>query len=316
MRLQVGLLVAAIAAATVLCALPAPWYSIRVVGPNFEDAMVLGVPAEDQEIRELEGEWSLWKYELANSSFAPAVPPPPPPGEVNPYNDPLTVTFLTEADVKQPNAATLEVYSSTSALFVSGMAAVAAASFGAYNVARRGKWRAFTGATYVLGAVLLFAAPAYFSAELPDAMREDAEGGDEASFGAAYEPYIEPETPIVGYYVDFSGGYNNDDPFASEQFSYGSGVGWALAGLSAGLCVLAGALLYGAPQWGSVKAPIRPREVYKYIAVPVVTGAPHVPRYPRRGGSYGHNATSPGLAPGMRRTGIAETPQPVDRYAR
>ena len=306
-RLQAGILLAAIAAAAIVCALPAPWYNVYVVGPNFENAMQAGEPADQQEVRQLDGTWTMWDYELNNATFA--APPPQ-------FTEPMSVyTFGDDAGKVDPNANVKEVYATTSGLVVSGAFAFVAAAVGAYQVSRNGKWRMFTAASMLLAGILLFAAPALYGFELPGAMADDAATGDPMAFGAAYEPYIDSTAGPAPFYGDFSGGYGAPEG-ASEQLEYGPGVGWYLSGFAAVMSVLAGALLFGAPQWGSAKAAPRPREVYRYVPVPIVTAAPRVPRYPRHAGGMGPVTTSPGLAPEMRRTGIASTPEPVDRYAK
>jgi hypothetical protein len=304
-RLQAGILLAAIAAAAILCTLPAPWYNVYVVGPNFEEAMRVGEPPLDQEIRVLDGTWTVWDYELNNATFSAPLPE---------FTEPMSVyTFGEDEREVDPNANVNEVYATTSGLVVSGSLAFLAAAVGSYQVARNGRWRMFTAASMLLAGILMFAAPAYYGFELPGAMADDAARGDPLAFGAAYEPYIDSTAGPPPFYGDFEGGY--DAPAgASEQLEYGPGVGWYLSGFAAVMSVLAGALLFGAPQWGSAKATPRPREIYRYVPIPIITGAPHVPRYPRRGASYGVNPASPGLSPEMRGTGIARTPAQVDRY--
>ena len=66
MRLRIGLVLATIAIVAVLFALPASFYHIHVVGPNFIAAMEVNEDPMDQEIRELEGEWNLGTYKIAN----------------------------------------------------------------------------------------------------------------------------------------------------------------------------------------------------------------------------------------------------------
>ncbi len=73
MRLRIGLVLATIAIVAVLFALPASWYHIHVVGPNFLVAMEVNEDPFDQEVRELEGEWKLGNYQISNSTWS--VPP-------------------------------------------------------------------------------------------------------------------------------------------------------------------------------------------------------------------------------------------------
>ncbi len=307
MRLQVGIVLACVAAVAIICALPAPWYQIHVVGPNFENAMMLGEDPLDTEVRQLDGQWTLWDYELNNATFNP------PPER---FEEPMSVVDFTSGDPDNPNANVLEVYHATSAMVVGGVVAFAAAAFGAYNVARHDRFRWFTAASMLLAAILLFAAPAYFGFELPGAFDADASTGSPEAFGAAYSPYIDQTAGPPPFYQDFSGGYPNTDARAAEQLEYGPGLGFYMAGIGAVLAIIAGAFLFGAPQWGSARATARPREIYRYVPVPVVANTPPVQRVQRNARGVDFNSTSPGLPADMRRTGIAETPQRMDRYRR
>jgi len=307
MRLRVGLVLCSVATVMVLCALPASWYHITVVGPDYTNAMQVGEPDQDTELRELNGDWSLWKHELTDEPFQ--VPPPQ-------YTDPLTVNLYGDDEMQDPNANAIDVYSSTSAMVVAGAIGMAAAAFGAFNIARHDRWRAFTAASFVLAGVLLLAAPAYFGTELPSAMARDASTGDPLAFGAEYTPYINPDTVTPGFYKDLSGSYLHQTVDSQEQLTYGPGIGWFLSGAAAVLCLIAAGVVYGASQWRPLGTRKPTREVLRYVPVPVVTNASTVPRYTRRAGSYEAVSTSPGLPSDLRRTGIAETPPTVDRYRR
>jgi hypothetical protein len=306
-RLQVGIVLACVAAVAIICALPAPWYQIHVVGPNFDNAMMAGEEPLDGELRQLDGQWTLWDYELNNATFD--LPPPQ-------SCEPMSVVDFTASDPANPNANALEVYHATSAMVVGGAIAFAAAAFGAYNVARHDRFRWLTAASMLLAAILLFAAPAYFGFELPGAISDDASTGSPDAFGAAYSPYIDQSAGPPPFYPDFSGGYPNADARDAEQLEYGPGLGFYMAGIGAVLAIIAGAFLFGAPQWGSARANVRPREIYRYVPVPVVANAPPVQRYPRRARGIDYNPSSPGLPSDLRRTGIAETPARVVRYRR
>jgi hypothetical protein len=291
----------------VLCALPASWYHITVVGPDYTNAMQVGDPGQDNELRELNGDWSLWKHELTDEPFQ--VPPPQ-------YTDPLTVNLYGDDEMQTPNANTIEVYSSTSAMVVAGAIGMAAAAFGAFNIARHDRWRVFTAASFVLAGILLLAAPAYFGTQLPSAMARDASTGDPLAFGAEYTPYINSDTVTPGFYKDLSGSYLHQTSTSQEQLTYGPGIGWFLSGAAAVLCLITAGVVYGASQWRPLRTRRPEREVLRYVPVPVVTNASTVPRYTRRAGSYEAVNTSPGLPSDMRRTGIAEVPPTVMRYRR
>jgi hypothetical protein len=307
MRLRVGLVLCSVATVLVLCALPASWYHITVVGPDYTNAMQVGDPGQDTELRELNGDWSLWKHELTDEPFQ--VPPPQ-------YTDPLTVNLYGDDEMQAPNANTIDVYSSTSAMVVAGAIGMAAAAFGAFNIARHDRWRAFTAASFVLAGILLFAAPAYFGSQLPSAMACDASTGDPLAFGAEYTPYINPDTVTPGFYKDLSGSYLHQTSNSQEQLTYGPGIGFFLSGAAAVLCLITAGVVYGASQWRPLSTRKQTREVLRYVPVPVVTNAPTVPRYTRRSGPYEAVSTSPGLPSDQRRTGIAQTPPPVARYHR
>ncbi len=295
----------AIATVLVLCALAAPWYSVRVVGPNFEEANAVSVPDDpimepdtsDQELREVTGEWSLWKYEHWDETFD--VPPPM-------YSDPIHVYSYAEADEEpvQPNANTNEVYKDTSAFVVAGTLAVAVAGFGAWNIARYNRWRMFTAASWFLAGILLLAGPAFLGSNLPDAMEADAATGHEDTYSLAFKPFINPENQPLAYYDDFSGGYRNDDPRASEQFEYGPASGWWLSGISAIMCLFVAALLFAAPQWKPLRFRRPATTEVRYVPVPVVTQPLERRAYPRRMPSY--NPQSPGHQPPSRYGHVAQ----------
>jgi hypothetical protein len=307
LRLRVGLVLASVATVLVLCALPASWYHITVVGPDYTNAMTVGDPSEDTELRELNGDWTLWKHELSDEPFE--VPPPR-------YTDPLTVNLYGDDEMQDPNANAIEVYSNTSAMAVAGVIGMAAAAFGAFNIARHDRWRAFTAASFVLAGILLLAAPAYFGSQLPSAMARDASTGDPLAFGAEYTAYINPDTVTPGFYKDLSGSYLHQTDDSREQLTYGPGIGWFLSGTAAVLCLITAGVVYGASQWRplSIRRPVR--EVLRYVPVPVVTNASTVPRYTRRAGPYEAVSMSPGLPSDQRRTGIAEVPPVITRYRR
>jgi hypothetical protein len=237
--------------------------------------MAVGVPepVETEEIRELNGDFSLWDYRITNETFQ--APP-------ERYEDPMWVSSMGEPEVQIPNENAIEVYEGTTVAIAGAIVALSLGAFGAWNIAKYDRYRWFTAASFMLGALLLLGSCFFFGTQLPDAMETDAATGLEESFGIPFEDYIDPDSDY-GYYFEFSGGYPNEDPRASEQLSYGPGSGWWLAGTGGVFAILAGAMLVGAPQWIPLKRN-RPqtREVLRYVPVPTVANLRVRRRYPKK----------------------------------
>jgi hypothetical protein len=286
MRLRIGLALATVAILCVLTALPAAWYGLNVVGPNF---MIVGVNEDphDGEIRELNGEWSLWDYEISNSTFRERLPDP------MEYEDPMFVAPVTDEEIQPPNANAIDVVSNTSVLASGAVIVMALGVFGAWNIARYDRFRAFTSASFFLAALLLLGACFYFGSSLPDAMQADAATGDEYAFGYEFEKYVDTDGELPAYYNDFSGGYPDQTEFDGEQLQYGPGSGWWLAGSGGILALVASAVLFGAPQWQPLRRKsTQVKEVLRYVPVPTVATLRQRRRYPKRMPAV--NRVSPG----------------------
>lgn len=275
MRLRIGLVLATIAIVAVLFALPASFYHVHVVGPNFIAAMEINEDPMDQEIRELEGEWNLGNYQISNSTWR--VPP-------EEYSDPMTVVpMYGETDEPIPNANAQAVIENTTVAIGAAVVMMGLAAFGAWNIARHDRYRMFTSATFLLAGVLLIGSCMYMGTEMPDAMAADSASGHEDNFGIAFEAYIDPEGGEPGYYNEFSGGYPNNDARNAEQLSYGPGAGWWLAGFSGIMALITAGLFVGAPHWQPLKKEsTAPVEIIRYVPVPTVTSLRQRRRYPRR----------------------------------
>lgn len=288
MRLRIGLVLAAIAAVLVLSSLPASWYHVNVVGPNFLLAVGVPDPARTEEIREIDGEFGLYNYHITNSSWQ--VPP-------EEYDDPMTVMPLYGQETggqPVPNENAIEVYAGTTAAVAAAIVALALGAFGAWNIARYDRYRWFTAASLALAAVLLVGGCIYFSSALPGALEADAATGHEDTFGMAFSPYIDTTAGEPGFYSEFAGGYPNNDERLPEQLSYGPGAGWWLAGAGGIFAIIAAAVLVGAPMWTPRR---RPRTdvvpAVKYVPVPTTDSLRGRRRYPKR--MSGVSGNSPAL---------------------
>jgi len=265
MRLHVGLVLGTIAIVAVLCALPAPWYHVHVVGQNF---MGVGVnePSDDVEIRELEGEWNLRNYVINNQTWE--APP-------ERFEEPMTVMPIFEPedpDEPSPNAQAAEVVQTTTVATVGAVVALALGAFGAWNIARLGRYRLFTGASFVLAGILLVGGAYNFGAELPEAMAADADTGLDGTFSLEFEPYLNPDEGDPAFYDEFSGGYADNSERNTEQLSFGPGSGFWLSGIGGVLAAIAGLFLVGAPQY-TPKPKGQPKtvEVVRYVPVPTLS---------------------------------------------
>jgi hypothetical protein len=266
MRLHIGLVLGTIAIVAVLCALPASWYSIHVVGPNFM-AIDANEPTIDDDIRELEGEWNLRKYVINNQTWQ--APP-------ERFEEPMTVMPLFEPvdpDLPPPpNAQAAEVMQTTMVASVVAIAALGLGAFGAWNIARFNKFRLFTAASFILAGILLVGAVYNFGAEMPGAMAADAATEQEGTFSLEFDQYLDPNDGEPAYYSEFSGGYPDNNPRNTEQLSFGPGAGWYMAGMGGVFAILTGLVLVGAPQYAPrPRADPKTVEVVRYVPVPSVT---------------------------------------------
>jgi hypothetical protein len=264
--LHIGLVLGTIAIVAVLCALPASWYTVHVVGPNF---MAIGAnePTIDDEICELEGEWNLRNYVISNQTWGQ------PPER---YEDPMTVMPIfepTDPDLPPPpNAQAAEVVQTTVIVSVVAVAALGLGAFGAWNIARFNRFRLFTGASFILAGVLLVGAVYNFGDEMPGAMAADAATEQDGTFITEFEKHLDPSEGEPAFYSEFSGGYADNNPRNNEQLSFGPGAGWYLAGMGGVLAILTGLVLVTAPQYTSrPKANAKAVEVVRYVPVPSIT---------------------------------------------
>lgn len=266
MRLHVGLILGTIAIVAVLCALPASWYTIHVVGPNF---MAIGVnePTADDDVRELQGEWNLRHYVINNQTWEA------PPAETC---EPMTVMpIFGEQDPNlppPPNAEAAEVVQTTTIASVAAVVALGLGAFGAWNIARFNRFRLFTAASFILAGLLLVGAVAHFGNALPGAMAADAATEQDGTFSLEFDQYLDPDEGEPAYYSDFSGGYLDNNPRNSEQLSFGPGSGWYLAGVGGVFAILTGIVLVAAPMYSPrSKTTTKTVEVVRYVPVPTLT---------------------------------------------
>jgi len=265
MRLHIGLVLGTIAIVAVLCALPASWYTVHVVGPNF---MAIGAnePTADDDIRELQGEWNLRNYVINNQTWE--APP-------ERFEEPMTVMpIFEEVDPSlppPPNAQAAEVVQTTVLASVAAVAALALGAFGAWNIARFNRFRLFTGASFILAGLLLVGAVYNFGAEMPGAMAADAALEQEGTFSLEFDQYLDPDEGEPAYYSDFSGGYADNNARNMEQLSFGPAAGWYLAGMGGVFAILTGLVLVAAPQYSPrPRADPKTVEVVRYVPVPSV----------------------------------------------
>ncbi len=266
MRLQLGLVLGTIAIVAVLCALPASWYTVHVVGPNF---MAIGAnePTVDDDIRELEGEWNLRNYVINNQTWE--APP-------ERFEEPMTVMPIFEQPEPgappPPNAQAAEVVQTTVITSVAAVAALALGAFGAWNIARFNRFRLFTAASFILAGILLVGAVYNFGAEMPGAMAADAATEQDGTFSLEFDQYLDPDEGEPAYYSQFSGGYPDNNPRNMEQLEFGPGAGWYMAGMGGVFAILTGLALVAAPQYApKAKADPKTVEVVRYVPVPSVT---------------------------------------------
>jgi hypothetical protein len=265
MRLHIGLVLGTIAIVAVLCALPASWYSIHVVGPNF---MAIGAqePTMDDDIRELQGEWNLRNYVINNQTWE--APP-------ERFEEPMTVMpIFSEVDPDEPpppNANAAEVVQTTTIATVGAVIALGLGAFGAWNIARFNRFRLFTAASFILAGLLLVGAVYNFGTEMPGAMAADAATEQEGTFSLEFDQYLDPDEGEPAYYSEFAGGYPDNNPRNMEQLSFGPGAGWYLAGLGGVFAILTGVALVAAPMYSARPRREKTVEVVRYVPVPTVT---------------------------------------------
>lgn len=275
MRLRIGLALATFAVLALLFALPSTFYNIHVVGPNFDMVGPDG-PTPEDEVRQLDGRWTLWSYTGANSTFQTGS---------DRFEEPLTVvTFYGDEGGSLPDSQALEVYQNTLVVVMAALVAFSLAAVGTWNVARHGRFQMFTAASFFLVAVLLLGGCFYFGTGLPAAMHADSTGGGADSFGGTFSPFIDPEGGEPGYYFEFSGGYPNQDPNLREQLQYGPGGGWWMAGAAGILALITAGVMVGAPNWEAMKEGTSDRtvEVVRYVPIPTATTERRKRKYPYR----------------------------------
>jgi hypothetical protein len=259
----------------VLMSLPATWYQVHVVGPNFNFIGPDGPEPEDEK-RQLRGRWYLGSYKLSeqiwdtDSRTVPDI--------WTPYD-----LYGQEDGTQLVNEHAREVYAETTIFVAGGIAALGVAAFGTWNVAMKDRYRWFTTATYFLAAVLLIGGCYHYGMGLPEAMWSDSASGHEDSFGLVFSPYIDPEGGEPGYYFEFDGGYPNNDPRFSEQLDYGPGIGWWLAGAAGIMALLTSAVMVAAPSIVKEReGATQTVEVVRHVPVPTVTNVRRQRRYPKR----------------------------------
>jgi hypothetical protein len=270
LRLRVGILLGIVPFILIGAALASPWFSIHAVGPDFRTVGPDG-PTPEDETRQLDGEWTLFQFRFFNETWNER--------DLNP--EPGWVTSTIEGDGSDPQTA--EVYLETTIAMVAGIGALFLGLYGMYNIAARDRYRWFTSASFFLAAVLFIGGCYHYGMDMPDAMWSDATSGDSHTFGALFEPYIDPEGGEPGYYFEFDGGYPADDPRLREQLQYGPGSGWWLAGAAGIFCLIASAVLVAAPTYEMERGdPGETYEVVRYVPIPTVTNVRRRRRYPKR----------------------------------
>ncbi len=276
MRLRVGIVLGIVAFILVLSALPASWYSIHTVGPDFRTVGPDG-PTPEDETRQLDGQWTLYEFRLYNVTWENSDTSPQ--GRWRTY----PIHGGTGDEGTGPNDHAREVLSGVTMALGVGMVALLLGTFGVWNIARRDRFQWFTAASFFLAALLFLGACYHMGMGLPDAMWSDSSSGHEDSYGVIFAPYIDPEGGEPGYYFEFDGGYPSDEPRLREQLQYGPGSGWWLAGAAGIFALMASAVLVAAPSLreemdGSGKT----FEVVRYVPVPTVTNIKRRRRYPKR----------------------------------
>ncbi len=281
MRLRIGILLGIVPFILVLSALPAGWYAIHTVGPDFRTVGPDG-PTPDDERRQLDGQWTLYEFRFFNETWNGQ--------DRNPNNRWMD---LPVQDSGGPNEYAADVFMGTIIALSVGVGALCLGVFGMWNIALYDRYRWFTAASFFLAAVLFIGGCYYFGMSLPEAMWSDASVSSEESFGALFEPYIDPEGGDPGYYFEFDGGYPNDDPGLGEQLQYKPGSGWWLAGAAGIFALITSAVLVAAPSLETEKQAEGPTyEVVRYVPVPTVTNIKRRRRYPKNMPAISRNSPS------------------------
>jgi hypothetical protein len=274
----------------ILSALPAGWFHIHTVGPDFRTVGPDGPDAGDER-RQLDGVWTLSSFRFYNETWNGRDEDPTGHWRTSPIQQDGGVDTTV-------NGHAAEVYSETAFTLVAGIWALCLASFGAWNIARHDRWRWFTTASFFLAGVLFLGGCYHYATSLPGAMWTDTAMGGGDSFGGLFDPYIDPEGGDPGYYFEFDGGYPNDDPTLGEQLQYGPGAGWWMAGAAGIFALMTSAIMVAAP---SMKDEMGDRghvqEVVRYVPVPTVGDVKRRRRYPKRMPAVSRNS------PGQRRRG-------------
>jgi hypothetical protein len=288
LRLRLGIMLGIVPFILVLSAIPAGWFNIHTVGPDFRTVGPDG-PGPDDERRQLDGVWTLNQFRSYNATWQGQ--------DADPSGKWRTQPIQSEGGPDTAvNGHAAEVYAETVLLLVAGIWALSLGALGMWNIARHDRWRWFTAASFFLAAVLFLGGCYHYAMSLPDAMWSDTSVGGGESFGAMFDPYIDPEGGEPGYYFEFDGGYPNDDPSLGEQLQYGPGAGWWLAGAAGIFALIASAVLVAAPSLQEeVDGEGHVQEVVRYVPVPTVGDLKRRRRYPKRMPAVSRNS------PGQRR---------------
>lgn len=285
MRLRIGILLGIVPFILVLSAMPAGWFAIHAVGPDFRTVGPDG-PTPADERRQLDGQWTLYEFRFFNETWNDQ--------DQNPsgkwYRFPI---IGDDGSASGPDEYAGEVFIGTALAMGAGIGALFLGVFGMWNIARYDRYRWFTAASFFLAAVLFIGGCYHFGMSLPGAMWSDASVYQEETFGGLFEPYIDPEGGEPGYYFEFDGGYPNDDPGLGEQLQYGPGSGWWLAGAAGIFALIASAVLVAAPSLETEKQAEGPTyEVVRYVPVPAVTNIKRRRRYPKKMPAVSRNSPS------------------------
>jgi hypothetical protein len=266
----VGILLGIVPFILIGSALAGSWFSIHAVGPDFRTIGPDGPEPEDER-RQLDGDWSLFQFRFFNETWNDRDLDPGPG---------WTKTSITDDGV---DVFAQEVYMETIIAMFAGIGALVLGVFGMWNIARFDRYRWFTSASFFLAAVLFIGGCYHYSMEMPAAMYSDASSGDPHTFGALFEPFIDPEGGEPGYYFEFDGGYPADDPTLAEQLQYGPGIGWWMAGAAGIFALIASAVLVAAPSLEEEKKEsTETYEVVRYVPIPTLTNVKRRRRYPKR----------------------------------
>lgn len=278
MRLRVGIVLGIVAFILVLSALPATWYSIHTVGPDFRTVGPDG-PTPEDETRQLDGQWSLYEFRFYNVTWERTDTSPEGRWRTYPIHEDTT------GNGTGPNDNAGDVFTGVTITLGAGIVALLLGTFGAWYIAKRDRYRWFTASSFFLASVLFLGACYHMGMGLPDAMLTDSLNGHADSYGALFEPYIDPEGRGggPGYYYEFDGGYPADEPRLREQLQYKPLIGWWLAGTAGIFALMASAVLVGAPCLEEeLDGTGKTFEVVRYVPVPTVTNIKRRRRYPKR----------------------------------